>query len=80
MLGWLKGRCTLKLLYSGDEREDYGARWMDGPDRLVAFWNVCVCDGREKKETERNFPGRGLRNTCEPRKFAVHTQIILLMT
>ena len=79
MLGWLKGRCTLKLLYSGDEREDYGARWMDGPDRLVAFWNVCVCDERKRRQREI-FQGGGCGNTCEPRKFAVHTQIIPLMT
>jgi hypothetical protein len=36
---------------------------MDGPDRLVAFCNVCVCvcvcDGREKKETERKFSRAG---------------------
>ena len=56
----------IKILYSGDERRYYGTRWMDGPDRLVAFcavWCmcvcVCVCDGRVREILER-----GTDNVC----------------
>jgi hypothetical protein len=33
----------IKLYYIPGEGEDYGTRWMDGPDRLCRFaWCVCV--------------------------------------